>query len=130
MPAKNILAGVNELARTWKMGFPTNSTRFPLAEMFNCIERNFSPSRPDNLSQENWRFSKQRILKSDNPSSEKVLEKRIVHFADDHWANQVPVASGFVGSGGRKRSIDLVFKKADNAFVFYELKTAPKSGDT
>ena len=56
-------------------------------------------------------------------------KKKISHFARKRWVNQVPAASGSCGSGGRKRSIDLVFHKADAAFVFYELKTTPKSGN-
>jgi hypothetical protein len=129
IPDNHILTGVNELARAWMKGFLTNSKRCPLEEMLACIDGNFSPSRPANLSKENWRFTKQLKLSVHSRSSEKVLEKKISHFAGKRWVNQVPAASGFCGSGGRKRSIDLVFQKADAAFVFYELKTTPKSGN-
>ena len=84
---KHILTGVNELLRTWITGLSTNSEKLPLKEILNCIEDNFSPSRPDNLSKANWRFVKQLKMSGHNLSSEKVLEKRISSLADGRWVN-------------------------------------------
>jgi hypothetical protein len=126
--ATHILSGISELARTWRDGSRKDFTKIPLEEMFRCVERNFLPSRPNNLSKENWRFTKKTILDEDNLSPEKVLEKKISRLTNDQWVNQVPAASGFYGSGGRKRSIDLVFESADSTFVFYELKVLSESG--
>jgi hypothetical protein len=124
----HILSGISELARSWRDDSRNDFTKMPLEEMFHCIERNFSPSRPNNLSRQNWRFTKQRIFDDANLSPEKVLEKKISRLTNQQWVNQVRAASGFYGSGGRKRSIDLVFESADSTFVFYELKVSPESG--
>jgi hypothetical protein len=124
----HILTGIKELAEKW-LRDRTTKKDFPVETMFNCIETNFSPTRPENLSRENWRLTKQLLLAENNTSPEKVLEKRISSFTDDKWANQVPTASGFYRSEGRKRSIDLVFEKNDSTFIFYELKVSPTSGE-
>jgi hypothetical protein len=110
MQARNnmhILTGINELAEEWLRG-RSPKERFPIEAMFNSIENNFLPSKPENLSQQNWRLTKETAVADDNPSLEKVLEKKISSFTDDKWPNQVPVASGFYRSQGRKRCIDLV----------------------
>jgi hypothetical protein len=123
----HILTGIHKLAERWILD-NRPKRKFPLEAMFSCIETNFSPNRPENLSKENWRFTKESLLAEQNKSPEKVLEKKISKFTGGKWANQVPVASGFYQSGGRKRCIDLVFESSDSTFVFYELKVLPTSG--
>jgi hypothetical protein len=130
-PSKiHILSGINELVEPWRNGSRNDFVKLPLDEMFRCIKRNFKPSRPlENLSKENWRLIEQPTLSTESRSREKILEKRISGLVKPQWVNQVPTASGYCGSGDRKRSIDLVFESADSTFVFYELKVLPKSGD-
>jgi hypothetical protein len=127
---RHILTGIDELAEPWHNGSRVDFDQLPLGEMYGCIERNFAPSRPlENLSQENWRLIDQPILSDESTSREKILEKRISALLKPQWANQVPTASGYCESGGRKRSIDLVCESADRTFSFYELKVSPESGN-
>jgi hypothetical protein len=129
-PRTHILSGINELVDPWRHGSRDDFANFPLDKMFYCIKRNFKPSRPlENLSKENWRLIEQPVLSEKSASREKILEKRISSLLKPHCVNQVPTASGYCGSGDRKRSIDLVFRSGDSTFVFYELKVLPESGD-
>ena len=131
LKVEHILTGIDELGKEWFKKFGTTSLLFPLEEMYQCIQNNFSPSRAlGNLSIQNWRFEKKTDLDEQcNKSLEKILEKKISKKAGPQWANQVPAASGYCGSGGRKRSIDLVFKSDDSAsVVFYELKVKLSAG--
>jgi hypothetical protein len=125
----SIFEGIKELVKPWSDGSRNDFENLPLISMFQCLERNFSPSSPNKLSQENWRFTKNIELGVNNPSLEKVLEYKISEFMGVGWANQVPAASGFFGSGGRKRSVDLIVESSDSIFTFYELKVSPKSGN-
>jgi len=126
----HILSGIDELVKPWRDRSRNDFEHIPLEEMFCCIKRNFNPSRPrEKLSKENWKLDEQPELAEGNTSKEKILEKRISSLLKPQWVNQVPTASGYCGSGGRKRSIDLVFKSADSTFVFYELKVLPESGN-
>lgn len=126
----HILSGINELVRPWRNGLRNDFENIPLKEMFCRIEGNFKPGRPlENLSKQNWRLDEQPILSEESTSKEKILEKRIAALLKPGWVNQVPTASGYCGSGGRKRSIDLVCRSNDSTFIFYELKVLPESGD-
>jgi hypothetical protein len=125
----HILTGIDELTKPWRDGSRNDFENIPLKQMYRCIHDNFKPSRSlENLSEHNWRFTKETVIGVANSSPEKRLEKKISSLLDPRWVNQVPAASGFRGSGGRKRSIDLVFEPVDSVFVFYELKVLPKSG--
>jgi hypothetical protein len=131
LKVEHILSGIDELAKEWFKEFGKMPLPFPFEEMYRRISDNFKPSRGlGKLSKQNWRFEKKPDLAAHNKSLEKVLEKKMSEYADHRWANQVPAASGFCGTGGRKRSIDLVFKSDDSTFViFYELKVLPESGN-
>jgi hypothetical protein len=125
----NLLTGFDELTKPWRDGSRPDLGTMPLETMYKCIEANFSPSRPNNLSRQNWRFTKELYIEIRNLSREKGLEKSISLFSGDKWANQVPTASGFCRSEDRGRRLDLVYESTDSTFVFYELKVTPASGD-
>jgi hypothetical protein len=126
----HILSGINELVKPWRDHLRNDFENIPLKEMLCLIKGNFTPGRPlENLSKKNWRLIEQLILSEGSTSKEKILEKRIAALLKPHWVNQVPTASGYCGSGGRKRSIDLVCRSDDSTFIFYELKVLPESGD-
>jgi hypothetical protein len=55
----------------------------------------------------NWKLRKQTVRSNRNDSPETILERRIADATDDRWANQVPTASGLLGTGGRS-AVDLV----------------------
>jgi hypothetical protein len=130
LPKIHILSGSADLTKQWLDGQRDDFENLPLREMFECIQHNFKPSKPlDKLSRQNWRLVGQPHLGRTNSSSEKILEKRIAHLLAPRWVNQVPAASGYCGSGDRKRSIDLISQIGDSAFIFYELKVHPDSGD-
>jgi len=78
-------------------------------------------------SRENWRWFDPKYECSDhNRSAEVTLERNIVKAARSQnrmdWSNQVPVASGVIKGGDRKRAIDLVHQRGPSAFDFVELK--------
>jgi hypothetical protein len=77
-----------------------------------------------NGSQENWRWQKQLHLSENNGSPEKRLEKAIARVTGDDWVNQVPTASGVMGSGERHRNIDLARRVEAGRYEFIELKVA------
>ncbi|MBK8972357.1 MAG: hypothetical protein IPM37_13775 [Hahellaceae bacterium] len=75
-------------------------------------------------SNQNWRLTPQ--LNKWNPRNPEVnLERRLVSVRQTQdWWNQVPVASGLIGSSGRRGCIDLVHKRDRGIFDFVELKVA------
>jgi hypothetical protein len=73
-------------------------------------------------SAENWRWMKQTKMSEGNGSREKRLEKAIARLSTDDWVNQVPTASGVMGSGERHRNIDLAHRIESDHFEFIELK--------
>jgi len=74
-------------------------------------------------SRQNWRWKQHLELSSKNQSPELILERKIVSQGGDNWSNQMPVASGVVGSSSDKRAaVDLVHKNGGNEFKFIELK--------
>ncbi len=74
-------------------------------------------------SQQNWRFEKKLKIAPHSKSLEKTLEKAIARSSDEHWANQVPTASGLAnGRNDRHRNVDLVHRVTPGAFEFIELK--------
>lgn len=101
--------------------------------VFGAITRNLDVARQHGLaaaSRENWRWCKpQPQIAAHNSSPEVRLERAIaaacVRAGRRDWANQVPVASGVMGShADRRRAIDLVHKVADRHFELIELKIA------
>lgn len=99
----------------------------------NEIARNLRSAqlrKVESRSKENWRWCEpQPQIAVHNPSREVKLERAIAAAcagAGRHdWANQVPVASGVVGSSAdRRRAIDLVHQIGPGHFQFIELKIA------
>lgn len=82
------------------------------------------------LSPENWRWQSLKPQISDhNRSPEVVVERAIAtacaRLGRTDWANQVPVASGLLGSTrDRRRAIDLVRQRDKHHFELIELKIA------
>ena len=82
------------------------------------------------LSRENWRWqSLQPRISDHNRSPEVVVERAIAaacaRLGRTDWANQVPVASGLLGSTrDRRRAIDLVRQRDKSHFELIELKIA------
>jgi hypothetical protein len=75
-------------------------------------------------SRENWRWAKQTCMNECNPSREKRLEKVIARAAGDDWVNQIPTASGVMGSQERHRNLDLAHRIACGEYEFIELKVS------
>jgi hypothetical protein len=78
-------------------------------------------------SQENWRWPyRSGYISSLNTSPEVTLERAIIAAAiadgRDDWSNQVPISSGMIGSGEKRRCVDLVHKRGAAAFDLVELK--------
>jgi hypothetical protein len=73
-------------------------------------------------SRRNWRWAKQSCMSEWNPSREKRLETAIARATGDDWVNQVPTASGVMGSQERHRNLDLVHRFARGEYEFVELK--------
>lgn len=72
-------------------------------------------------SEQNWRCEAQLDMDEENPSPEVRLERKIARLGKG-WINQIPVASGFVGSRNRKNCIDLGWRPSQEQIVFVELK--------
>ena len=76
-----------------------------------------------NPSKENWRWKRHLDLGSDNRSPELMLERAIVNACGGNWSNQMPTASGLVGSATDKRSaVDLVLREDPTSYSLIELK--------
>ena len=97
-----------------------------LEEMLECIESNWQRSKPEpkrNPSSQNWRWCKQPDIGSVNQSSEKKLEKAIVHVTGDDWVNQIPTAAGLYDAHHDKhRNVDLAHRINPGEFELIELK--------
>jgi hypothetical protein len=94
-----------------------------VAALYAQIGRNLNGRAVERLaSRENWRWLKQTAQSDGNRSREKRLEKAIVRLATDDWVNQVPTASGVMGSGERHRNIDLIHQLGLDQYEFIELK--------
>ena len=82
------------------------------------------------LSRENWRWQTlQPRISAHNPSPEVRVERAIAaacqRLGRRDWANQVPTASGLLGSTrDRRRAIDLVRRRGPRHFELIELKIA------
>lgn len=100
--------------------------------IFAGVEENWRAANASaNLwrSAANWRWwQPQTAISAHNTSPEVVFERHVAVAAarsgDRRWANQVPIASGLVGSGERRRAIDLVERRGERHFAFIELKIA------
>ena len=106
-----------------------------LEQIYNKIVLNWDTAEYHQLSEENWRFKKQRAIGMDN-DKEVALERAIVNVPQaiwpdsDSWSNQIPTASGFVGSrADKRRAIDLAYRRKDGSYELIELKV-DKSGGT
>ena len=76
-------------------------------------------------SKENWRWKRHLDLGDGNKSPELKLERAIVGACGDDWSNQMPTASGLVGSAANKRAaVDLVFRENSSTYSLIELKVA------
>ena len=74
-------------------------------------------------SKENWRWKRHLDLAPENASPELRLERAIVATCGESWSNQMPVASGLVGSATDKRAaVDLVYRKDSTTYSLFELK--------
>lgn len=99
-------------------------------ELYDRIEANWHLGRRNGPpSQENWRLERCDRIANRNTSSEVQLERRIARLHAEAWpANQVPVASGLLGTHEDKRcAIDLVYRCQEHAdracYALIELKT-------
>jgi hypothetical protein len=101
--------------------------------IYRAIESNYARSGATankNKSRENWRWqSLQPQISKHNRSPEVVIERAIaaacLRLKRKDWANQVPVASGLIGSRrDRRRAIDLVRRRGERHFELIELKFA------
>jgi hypothetical protein len=88
-------------------------------------------------SKENWRFTTESAIDPNNTSREKQVEKRISQLAEvgkldaDRWANQIPVASGLLGTHTDKKAcVDLAFRLGKHSFDLIELKMSSSAGHT
>jgi len=91
---------------------PICGTQAFLASAYDQIDQNWKMaidagySKP---SRENWRWKRHLNLSPANQSPELNLERAIVRAGDEVWSNQMPTASGLVGSTTNKRAaVDLV----------------------
>ena len=101
--------------------------------IFKIIQENWEScvlSKGRKPSGENWRwFHPKTALADHNSSAEVCLERALVDACltagRTDWSNQVPLASGLVdGSSYRRKAIDLVHQRNDQAFDLIELKVA------
>lgn len=109
-------------------------------EVYNRIKSNWENaarppgSKPNPGSKQNWRFAKQKRVGGGN-KKEVAFERAIVNIPTEVWpdaecwANQVPVASGLVGSVvDKRRAIDLVYRRGSDSYEFVELKVDESGG--
>jgi len=76
-------------------------------------------------SNENWRWSLKRNIDPENKSAEIRIERAFANIlSPEHWANQIPVASGLVGSADGRRNIDLAHWDGVRTVTLIELKVA------
>jgi hypothetical protein len=93
-----------------------------LRKIADQIENNWAaPHRTPSV--ENWRWKKNRGLRPENASKEKILEKRIANIMNINRVNQMPTASGLLNStGGKLHNIDLAHRVSSDEYEFIELK--------
>ena len=76
-------------------------------------------------SNKTWRWKQILTLDKENDSPEVKLEQAIVNACGDDWSNQMPTASGLVGSrANRRTAVDLVYREDATTYSFIELKVA------
>lgn len=74
-------------------------------------------------SRENWRFRPVGTISRLNTSPEVTFERNFIATTNGDWANQVPTASGILGTHtDKRRAIDLVRRCGNGVFEFIELK--------
>ena len=105
-----------------------------LEQIYGKIVLNWDTAEYHQLSEENWRFKKQRAIGKDN-DKEVALERAIVNVPQaiwpdsDCWSNQIPTASGFVGPrADKRRAIDLAYRRKDGSYELIELKVDESGG--
>ena len=116
-------AAANELTRREA---PISGTAAFLEASYEQIHANWMAAIDagyTNPSKENWRWKRHQSLGADNSSPELTLERAIVVTCGEDWSNQMPTASGLVGSATDKRSaVDLVLREDPTNYSFIELK--------
>jgi hypothetical protein len=116
-------AAANTLTRR---GTPITGTREFLAASYAQIHANWLVAIDagyTNPSKENWRWKRHLDLGPGNKSPELKLERAIVDACGDNWSNQMPTASGLVGSATDKRAaVDLVHREDETTYSLIELK--------
>lgn len=76
-------------------------------------------------SKENWRWKRHLHLSKKKGTPELRLEWAIVNACGNDWSNQMPTASGLVGSASNKKTaVDLVYREESTTYSFIELKVA------
>jgi hypothetical protein len=121
-------SSVTKLGKAWPS--PDQMTSL-IDAMFAQVSQNWDAARTAATkppSSKNWRWCEPVLgIAAHNKSPEVVLERAIVKAClstgRSDWTNQVPIASGVVGSDSHKRSaIDLIHQTRTGAFDFIELK--------
>lgn len=90
--------------------------------LYDRVCANWSAAETRVPSRQNWRWRKMLEVGDGNSSPEKHLEKAIARYEGEDWVNQIPTASGVVGSEERQRNIDLGHRLAPGHFELIELK--------
>ena len=107
---------------------PITGTRDFLEASYAQIHNNWLAAIEAGLSRqskENWRWKRHLDLGDGNKSPELKLERAIVGACGDDWSNQLPTASGLVGSAANRRAaVDLVFREDPSTYSLIELKVA------
>lgn len=124
--------------KIWRKTFGKDShtvdTEALLNHLIKKIADNIEQSPCRSLSNENWRKEVKDSLNTENNKSDEVcFERKLAKHFKEHdlknWWNQMPVASGLVGTySDRRRAIDLVHRdKKAETYDFIELKIASDS---
>ena len=107
---------------------PISGTRDFLEASYAQIHNNWLAASEAGLSRqskENWRWKRHLDLGDENKSPELKLERAIVGACGDDWSNQMPTASGLVGSAiGKRAAVDLVYREDPTTYSLIELKVA------
>ncbi|MDP1946204.1 MAG: hypothetical protein Q8L77_01780 [Nitrospirota bacterium] len=114
-------------------------------KIYEQLVLNWNTVKNHQLSEENWRFEKQRAIgkgkdkdkdkDKDKNVAEVALERAIVNIPKeiwpdaDSWMNQIPTSSGFMGPRvDKRRAIDLAYRREDGSYELIELKVGESGG--
>lgn len=95
--------------------------RAMIRAVYERICENWAGAETRVPSRQNWRWCKMLEISDRNTSPEKCLET-IARLKGDDWVNQIPTASGVVGSEERQRNIDLGHRIRPGHYDLFELK--------